>query len=106
MTVTTSNVSSLNTVSMNSVKELAEQLGSPFFDKRVLAVESTRIFGEAIQSNGKHYFITANRFPWEQVDGYTIRVMNSKGNIKVIGKVAQYKSYKSAMNRLINGLSK
>jgi anaerobic ribonucleoside-triphosphate reductase len=97
---------SINTVSMASVKELAKELGSPFFDKSLLAVENTRTFHEAVKHGSKFYFITANRFPWEQVDGYTIRVMDSKGNIKVLGEVAGFKSYDRAFNRVVTSLSK
>jgi hypothetical protein len=98
--------SSINTVSMASVIELAKELGSPFFDKRMLAIENTRVFHEAISVNNKHYFVTANRFPWEQVDGYTIRVMDSKGNIKALGEVAGFKKYDRAFNHILHRLSK
>lgn len=100
MQVVTLSASSI--VSMNEIQSVAKAMGSPFFDKRLMAIENTRVFHEAIKVGSKYYFVTANRFPWEQKDGYTIRVMGENGNIRVIGEVAQYTTYSKAMARLSN----
>jgi len=97
----------LISVSMNEVINFANSVGSSFFSKSNLnSFDNTRIFTEAIFSKNSYYFVTANRMAGDKVDGYTIRRIDSLGNMKVLGALCGFKSYDLAMRRLNACLSK
>ena len=99
----------LISVSMNEVINYANSVNSSFFSKSNLnSFDNTRIVKgtDAIFTKNAYYFVTANRMAGDKTEGYTIRRIDSLGNMKVLGSLCGYKTYDLAMRRLKAGLSK
>ena len=93
-------------VTMKDVQSHAKDTGCEFFNRENVKMANTRTFSEAIYAKDCYWFITADRFGWEKTDRYTVRKLCLNGNVKTVGDIGKYPSYKAAYDKLIRYLSK